>query len=59
MTYGGDRDPELVQMIARWVIAMPYVLKASVTEVKDLSAQLEVRLGHSAVNVGRHDHTPA
>ena len=45
MTYGGDKDPVLLDMIARWVIAMPYVLKAHVTEAKDLSAQLEVRPG--------------
>lgn len=43
MTFGGGRDPVLVDMIARWVIAMPYVLKAHVTEVKDLSVQLQVR----------------
>lgn len=43
MTFGGGRDPVLVDMIARWVIAMPYVLKAHVTEAKDLSVQLEVR----------------
>ena len=42
MTYGGDKDPVLLDMIARWVIAMPYVLKAHVTEAKDLTAQLEV-----------------
>ena len=43
MTFGEDKDPALVDMIARWVIAMPYVLKAHVTEVKDLSVQLQVR----------------
>ena len=42
MTFGEDKDPALVDMIARWTIAMPYVLKAHVTEMKDLSVQLEV-----------------
>ena len=42
MTFSEDKDPALVDMIARWVIAMPYVLKAHVTEVKDLSVQLQV-----------------
>ena len=42
MTFGEDKDPALVDMIARWTIAMPYVLKAHVTEVKDLSVQLQV-----------------
>ena len=51
MTYGGDRDPELVRMIARWVIAMPYVLKATVTDATDLAEQLEVRLGHRASHI--------
>ncbi len=44
MTFGEDKDPALVDMIARWTIAMPYVLKAHVTEMKDLTVQLAVRL---------------
>ena len=43
MTFGEDKDPALVDMIARWVIAMPYVLKAHVTEMKDLTVQLKAR----------------
>ena len=45
MTFGEDKDPALVDMIARWTIAMPYVLKAHVTEMKDLTVQLEVCSG--------------
>jgi len=44
MTFGEDKDPALVDMIARWTIAMPYVLKAHVTEMKDLTVQLAVHL---------------
>ena len=52
MTFGGNQDPELVDMIARWVIAMPYVLKGHITDVMDLSTQLEVRSGDRRRGLG-------
>lgn len=59
MTFAGLEDGYLIDMIARWTIALPYVLKAHVTELADLSAQLRgVLLPHELQYLHDCKHRP-
>lgn len=41
LTFAGQDDAALIDMVGRWTIALPYVLKAHLTELTDLNVQLK------------------
>lgn len=60
LTFAGQDDAPLIDMVGRWTIAMPYVLKAHLTELTDLNVQLRgVLLPHELDILHRCSHRPS